>query len=185
MIEPPTQDWRTDAELFEAINRSDASAFETLYGRHRDWVYRLAYRFCGNAEDALDVLQDTFTYLLRKSPNLHLSAQITTFLYPAVKNISISLIRKRRKTGGDIAHVEQNLTAPPENATASRTELADVISVLPETHREVLLMRFVDGMSLEEIASALKIPLGTVKSRVHHAIKTLRDDARTKRYFEP
>ncbi len=98
MTEPPTQDWRTDAELFAAINRADASAFESLYHRHRDWVVRLAYRFTHNHDDALDVLQETFSYLLRKAPNLTLTAKLTTYLYPAVKNISMSLLRERRKT---------------------------------------------------------------------------------------
>ena len=53
-----------------------------------------------------------------------------------------------------------------------------VLSALPETHREVLLMRFVDGMSLAEVAAALSIPEGTVKSRIHNAIATLRTDER-------
>ena len=56
---------------------------------------------------------------------------------------------------------------------------------LPEGQREVLLMRFVDGMSLQEIADALDIPEGTVKSRIHNAIATLRTDARARRYFSP
>jgi RNA polymerase sigma-70 factor (ECF subfamily) len=60
-----------------------------------------------------------------------------------------------------------------------------VLSNLPESHREVILLRFVDDFSLEEIASALEIPLGTVKSRLHHAIAALREDPRVARYFLP
>ena len=56
--------------------------------------------------------------------------------------------------------------------------------MLPAAQREVLIMRFVDGLSLADIAAALSIPQGTVKSRLHHAIKTLRDDPRTRSYFE-
>ena len=56
---------------------------------------------------------------------------------------------------------------------------------LPETHREVVLMRFVDGLSLDEIATALDIPLGTVKSRLHNALNALRADPRVRKYFEP
>jgi RNA polymerase sigma-70 factor (ECF subfamily) len=63
-------------------------------------------------------------------------------------------------------------------------ELAGVLSVLPAPQREVLLMRFVDDMELSEIAAALSIPHGTVKSRLHHALRTLRADERTRRYFE-
>lgn len=57
------------------------------------------------------------------------------------------------------------------------------MAALPETHREVVLMRFVDDMSLGEIAEALGIPLGTVKSRLHNALETLRHDPATRRYF--
>ena len=55
---------------------------------------------------------------------------------------------------------------------------------LPETHREVLLLRFVDGFSLEEVSEALAIPLGTVKSRMHNAIAALRADPRVSEYFQ-
>jgi len=63
--------------------------------------------------------------------------------------------------------------------------LAAALGVLPELHKEVLLMRVVDEMSMAEIAAALSIPVGTVKSRLHHALAALRADPRTKRYFLP
>ncbi len=65
-----------------------------------------------------------------------------------------------------------------------RDDLAVVLSRLPGPQREVLLMRAVDGMTLGEIAAALDIPVGTVKSRLHHALATLRADDRTRRHFE-
>ena len=184
MNEPPTKDWRTDAQLVEAVNRSDAEAFESLYRRHRDWVVRLAYRFTADREDALDVLQETFAYILKKSPDLTLTAKMTTFLYPVVKNISLTILRDKRKAQPATGRSEADLTAPPPAFEASRSDLATVMSALPEPQREVVLMRFVDGMSLEEVARALDIPLGTVKSRLHHALAALRQDERTRRYFE-
>ena len=63
-------------------------------------------------------------------------------------------------------------------------ELAAVLAALPPGQREALLMRFVDGMTLTEIAAALRIPCGTVKSRMHNALQTLRQDDRARRYFE-
>jgi RNA polymerase sigma-70 factor (ECF subfamily) len=59
-----------------------------------------------------------------------------------------------------------------------------VLAGLSEEHREVLLLRFVDGLSLAEIAQASEIPLGTVKSRLHNALDMLRQDARTKEFFQ-
>ena len=175
-----------DAELIEAISRGSVQAFEELYARHRDWVVRLAYRFTGNSHDALDVLQDTFAYLLKKAPRLELYAKLTTYLYPVVKNLSMTILRKRgRMLGSDaiLEHVAAPVWTPGEGAASSRAELAAVLAALPEAQREVLLMRFVDGLSLEEISDALAIPVGTVKSRVHNALAALRADPRTREYF--
>lgn len=61
---------------------------------------------------------------------------------------------------------------------------AAALRLLPAEQRETLLMRFVDDMTLQEIADALNIPLGTVKSRLHHALKTLREHEHTRRYFD-
>ena len=179
-----SSDPRSDEQLVQALNGGEAAAFEALYYRYRDWVARLAQRFCGNETDALDVLQETFLYLHRKFPGFVLSARLTTFLYPVVKHLALAARRKRGRMGGDLGAVEL-MAAPPEvSPQAGLEDLRSVLSVVPEIHREVLLMRYVDDMSLEEIASALEIPLGTVKSRIHNALKMLAADERTRRFFE-
>jgi len=171
---------RSDEQLLERANEGDAEAFETLYNRYRDWVYRLAWRFTGNEADALDVLQGTFTYLLRKVPGLHLTASMTSFLYPVVKHLSLNL-RRRRSPDVD----EQILMAipDPETPQTSRAELAAALATLPCDQREVVLMRFVDHMTLDEIGVTLEVPVGTVKSRLHRALETLRNDPHTRTYF--
>ena len=173
----------SDHELIESANRGDSDAFDVLYYRYRDWVYRLAWRFTGNRADALDVLQETFTYLLGKFPGFELTAAMTTFLYPVVKHISVAVRRKSRRFASDDELLDELAAPASQQAERSRCELAAVLAVLPEAQRAVLLMRFVDGMNLLEIASALEIPLGTVKSRLHHALRALRDDRRTRDYF--
>jgi len=169
-----------DEQLLQRANGGDAEAFEALYLRYRDWVYRLAWRCTGNQPDALDVLQETFLYLLRKLPDLHLRASMTTFLYPVVKHLSLNL-RRRRGVSAD----EDALLALPDPAAvpAPRAELAAVLAGLPAEQREVVLLRFVDDLALDEIAQALGIPPGTVKSRLHRALDTLRRDSRTRDYF--
>ncbi len=177
-------DPRTDQELVEAANRGDTAAFEALYLRYRDWTVRLAYRFTGNADDALDVLQDTFAYLLKKFPGFELTARMTTFLYPAVKHLALARRRRRHDPIPDDEHPEAMATPSAQPDTTSRAELAAVLKNLSAGQREVLLMRFVDGLSLDEIAQALAIPVGTVKSRLHNALASLRADPRARRYFE-
>lgn len=174
---PPPTDPRSDLELVAALNAGDASAFDALYYRYRDRVSRLAFRFTGNQEDALDVLQETFAYVHRKFPGFTLTSAMTTFLYPVVKHLSLAARRKRQRMFG--VDLSQDLTAAEESAPDSvgvRAELSAVLAALPLTHREVLLLRFVNNFSLEEIAAVMKIPLGTVKSRIHNALATLRAD---------
>lgn len=174
-------DPRQDDVLIEAINSGDAAAFAALYGRYRDWVMRLAWRFTGDRDDALDVLQETFAYLLAKFPGFRLSASMTTFLYPVVKHIAIRLRDKRRRfVGADDVLATLAARKPPADA---RAELAAVVAGLPEGQREVVLMRFVDGMTLAEISQGLAVPVGTVKSRLHNALRALRSDGRTRTYF--
>ena len=173
----------SDQELIELVNEGDPDAFEVLYRRYRDWVYRLAWRFTGNQQDALDVLQETFTYLLGKFPGFELTASMTTFLYPVVRHISLTIRSKSRRFTSD-EEILGEIAAPVSKETqSSRSELAAVLAVLPDEQREVLLMRFVDDMTLQEIATALNIPIGTVKSRLHHALQKLRHDRRTRDYF--
>src|SRR5258705_1080821 len=96
---PP--DPRSDQQLVAALNGGDASAFDAIYFRYREWVARLAQRFVGNDNDALDVLQETFLYLHRKFPGSVLSARLTTFLYPVVKHLALANRRSRGKFGGE------------------------------------------------------------------------------------
>jgi RNA polymerase sigma-70 factor (ECF subfamily) len=169
--------------LIAAINAGDEAAFEALYFRYRDWVSALAWRFTGDHSAALDVLQETFLYLLRKFPGFRLTASLKTFLYPAVRNLSIAARRKaERYQGSEGQMAAWESLAAPTNAYAG-DELAAALSTLSAEHREVLLLRFVDDLSLAEIAAATEVPLGTVKSRLHHALDTLRNDERTKKFF--
>lgn len=183
-----TRDPRSDEALVEICNRGGrdaAGAFESLYRRHRDYVLRIALRFTDDRELAADALQDVFTWLLRQFPppgsGLTLTARLSTFLYPVAKNSTITLLRKaRRIVDGGIEPDE--LPAAAESG-AGADDLDRLLARLPPERREILSLRFVDGLALEEIAQALEIPLGTVKSRLHLAIKALRDDPATKKFF--
>jgi RNA polymerase sigma-70 factor (ECF subfamily) len=181
-----------DADLIAAFRRGDAGAFEVLYFRHKEWAYRLAWRFCADETEALDVVQETFLYLAGKfrEDAFTLRAALTTLIYPAVKHTALALKRKRRRLGAGLSTARDDADIPvpaPDtpDAAAIRGELAAVLTTLGDAHREVILMRFVDDMTLEEIAEALAIPLGTAKSRLHHALAALRDDPRVRKHFTP
>jgi RNA polymerase sigma-70 factor (ECF subfamily) len=186
----PQDDRRSDLELIDAVNDGDAKAFEALYYRHRDYTLRLAMRFTGERNLALDAVQDSFVYFYKKFPGFTLTAKLTTFLYPVVKHNALSLKQKARRAQGDASEEalktqpDQDTTSDPAQAE-STDDLHAVLSSLPEAQREVLVMRFVDGLSVEEIGKALDIPVGTVKTRTHHAIKKLRESPAAKKFFSP
>ena len=174
-----------DQELIAAINRGDLVAFEALYFRYRDWVIGVAFRIAGDHALALDVLQETFLYLLGKFPGFGLTSSLRTFLYPAIRHLAIAAREKAKRTqatGPDWETLDQLPASEP--ASTSNETLAAVLATLPEEHREVLLLRFVDDLELAEIAEALRIPLGTVKSRLHNGLRRLRENEKTRKYFE-
>jgi RNA polymerase sigma-70 factor (ECF subfamily) len=174
---------KTDEELIELANKGYAEGFEGIYYRYRDWTYRLAFRFTGEHESALDVLQETFIYLLGKFPGFKLTAKMTTFLYPVVRHLSILTVRRTRSSVCIDDMPDVFSTSAEQELSEQQRDLAEVFKALPEKQRETVLMRFVDGMELKEIATALGIPLGTVKSRLGNALRTLRQNPGTKTYF--
>lgn len=157
------------------MNAGDESAFEILYYRHRDWLFRMAYRITANEQLSQDVLQDAFCYFLGKFPNFELRCELRTFFYPVVRNISLNRLKKnRRLVGGEEGDSYLSVIHAPEANQGHHQDFTAMIGNLSEDHREILLLRFVDGLTLPEIAKLVAIPEGTAKSRLHHALAALR-----------
>lgn len=183
----PNFDTRSDTELVDICNTGDArsaeAAFAALYERHKHFVLRVALGVVGDNTIALDTLQETFTWLLKQFPpagkGLTLTAKLTTLLYPVCRNFAISEWRRGKVLAPD---------ADPDGLEAPGVDTAnDVQRVLRELsfeRREVAMLRFVHGMSLDEIAEALEVPPGTVKSRLHAAVTQLRNSPKLKAFFE-
>ena len=161
----------SDAKLVDEAGRGLARAFEVLYLRHREWVVMTAMRYLGDPEEALDVMQDVFSELFHRIPGFALTSTLRAYLYPAVKHHAISRIRKRSKVVPlNEAELEATLISMPRLPG----ELKGMIGALSPPLKEVVYMRFALDMRLDEIAAALSLPVGTVKSRLHNALKSLR-----------
>lgn len=171
---------QSDLELIAAVNGGDADAFEDLYRRHRDWVARVACRYTRDEDLALDVLQEVFIYFLGKFPGFQLRCELRTFLFPAIRNLALNI---RRRSDRYVEASDSIAELPAKPAAPGNDDLIALVQTLSEAQREVLLLRFVDGFDLAEIAEALEIPLGTVKSRLHNALGALERDPRTKQFF--
>lgn len=164
-----------DRELIEAARGGDEEAFERLYLRYREYVLIIASRYGVTAAAALDVLQETFFYFFRKLPEFELRARFSTFLYPVVKNLSLKKkAEASRVVGYENGGIDIGSLPSREGTEDPGARLLELVVSLPEEQKETLLLRFADGMTLGEIAAALDIPLGTVKSRLHNALAALR-----------
>ncbi len=167
-----------------------AAAFTILYERHRDFVLRVAMRACNHEADAMDAAQDTFAYFFGKFPGFQLTSKLTTFLYPVATHQAMAKRRARCKTQSGHADAQHDMLdqhlEPARPEAMSDTRLRDLhtaLAGLTATHREVVLLRFVEDMSLEEIALAMHVPVGTVKSRLHLAIHAMRRDPGVRRFL--
>lgn len=179
-------DPRTDEQLVEAANAGDSGAFESLYERYIDWTLGLALRFTRDNDAARDVAHDAFLWLLKKFPGFELRAKMTTVLYPVVRHIALARRRGVHPAMLQFDDVDDDAVNALTQAGAEceRDALAAAVDSLPIGQREAILLRFADDLPLAEIATALEIPLGTVKSRLHLAMESLRSDPTLKKYFE-
>lgn len=152
-------------------------------------IYNLTYRMTGNHSDAQDVTQEAFFKAWRGLPNFKEESSFSTWLYRLASNASIDHLRKeKRREESSLTQTFEDsdqgseLEIPddghhPEQVLVEK-ELRDTIHLgleqLPDHHRQVLLMREVDGLSYQEIATTLELDLGTVKSRIARGRGTLR-----------
>lgn len=182
-----------DAELVAACRRPDSEdferAFEELFGKYRDRVYAIAYRITGQANDAMDVVQESFALVFRKLDGFRGGSLFSTWLFRIVVNCSIDLRRRagaHRLTAihdaiGDPSLVDD---APSPREHAAARELGDqvqmAIAMLSPKLRVILALRYLEEMSYEELAATLGLSLGTVKSRLARAHLSLEHLVRTR-----
>ena len=178
----------SDADLMDRCREGDARAFSILYDRYRDWVLRQAKRYVRQDTDAFDVMQETFRYLFSLVPSYEPNAQLSTLLYKVVRNVSLSeLERQRRQNSLSLDHDDSSLAAvapsePGKDCPLEISQITSAIDQMPDTYREVIVLRLIEDWSYQEISEALDIPLGTVKSRLHNGLEILR--GKLSRYIE-
>ncbi len=180
-------------DLIQRHQQGQPGAFDALFERYKDYVYRVAFFVTRNSGDAEEAVQDTFMDVLRALPRYDTAgpARFETWLYRVTVNRCRSRLRRKRLPSADWDDVVELIDRivnghpnhQPEGATVSReskSALWQAVDVLPETHRAVVVLRYQGGLSYDEIAQALEIKVGTVKSRLYNAHKrlgTLLEDA--------
>lgn len=167
-------------KIVQRARRGDAAAFEQLVTAYRDRVYRLALRLCGNGADADEAAQEAFLAAWRGLPNFRGESRFSTWLYQLATHAAIDLMRReKRHAAGDIDEVDAPDSAPSPHQQAERNEqrqaVREAVLALPPEQRQVIVLRFMEELSYEEIGAALHLPVGTVKSRLNRAKAALRE----------
>lgn len=187
-MESPRLSREEDAKLVEQCQAGDRKAFRILVERYQRKVYTIAFGVVRNHDDAMDVTQDAFVKVHRYLPNFKGDSSFYTWLYRIVVNLCID--RKRRASraaevdyddglqhGAEIANgptLASTHIDSPQKALARkelRQHMAQALDKLSESHRDILVLREVEGMSYEDIAESLGVAKGTVMSRLFHARK--------------
>lgn len=158
-----------DDDRFEA-------AFGELYDRYRDRVFSIAYRMLGTTSDAMDVAQESFSLLFRKLSSFRFDSKFSTWLFRLVVNCCVD--HRRREASRPASSLSENsVDTETESgdpvAAAESSELEDHVQEslqrLSPKLRAVLILRYIEGQSYDELSQSLEISLGTVKSRLARA----------------
>ncbi len=176
-----------EVKLVRDAASGSAGAFEVLVREHQKNVYSLAYKLTGNEQDALDASQDAFLKAYQNLRAFRGESRFSVWLYRLTYNASMDIIRRSRRdrlvpmpTDDEGAELDIPDDAPtPDEQAQRREELASVreaVLELDEDKRQIILMREYRGMSYSQIAVALKLEEGTVKSRLARARAALAEN---------
>jgi RNA polymerase sigma-70 factor, ECF subfamily len=185
-----------DRTLLDKAVAGDAAALEALMTRHAGRVYRLAYGITRNPADAEEVVQDVFLTVVRKGGSFEGQAALATWIYRVTTNAALNRRRGKRRElevsleehlpqytedghrAGDRSDLLADWSSTPEQQVLSgesRRVLENAIDSLPDHYRAVLVLRDVEELSNEEVASIVGDSLASVKSRLHRARMALRE----------
>jgi RNA polymerase sigma-70 factor, ECF subfamily len=176
----------SDRDLIARLARGDREALAPLVERHHRRLFRIAFGFLRNADDAEDAVQETFVKLIERAGSWDGRSEVAPWLTRILVNQSIDLYRKLHRRRARFTPMEDGRgvelplvdAAPSPEARAHGVGLGErmraALTALGERQRAVLVLRHAEGMSLEEIAAALDLRLGTVKSTLHRALVEMR-----------
>lgn len=178
-----------EKDLICRAARGDAEAFRQLVEAYQTPAYRLAARMCG-PDSAEDVTQEAFLAAWRALPEFRGDCRFSTWLYRLVSNAAIDCLRREKKhrDTGDVDDLELPDGSPSPQEQAERSDTRDAVrralDRLSPEHRQVLLLRFMQELDYGEIARALNVSEGTVKSRINRAKSKLREVLAAGNFFD-
>ena len=169
----------TESEVIEGCRRGDPEAFRALFEKHKDMVYSVALRYSGDAAVAQDIAQDTFLKLFSTIGSFRGDSNFEAWLYRMVVNSCFDQKRKTRRLTPLLAGIVDALRTPDLSVldevlrSEMSTRVRSVVDSLAPEQRMVIVLRYTQGLSYDEIAAILGCAPGTVASRLNRAHKTL------------
>jgi len=170
---------RTDGELIKDYLLGNKNDFDEIVNRYLKMIYNFVYRFTGNEKVAEDITQETFLKAWKNLKKFDLNKSFKTWIYSIAKNTAIDYLRKRKdipismfdnESGGNI--IEDTLTDDELKAdeiyimAENKKQVESVLTKLSEIQKEVVILKYVNELSLTEVSDILNIPRETIKS--HH-----------------
>ena len=169
----------------EAVKAGGQTSWGKLYERHHPGLLRFCASFTDDAQTAEDCAHEAFLRLKEKAATFEAGAELRPWLYKIARNICLEHQRKQRAMHwGDSVFATSRILAivAPGASPVSRAAAAELsakamecLASLSEEHRTVFLLKYVEGLAREEIAQVLEVPEATVKSRLYHAMLSLRE----------
>jgi len=178
-----------EEKLIKRIKKGDRDAFPELVELYKDKIYHVAYRMLGNAQEAEDIAQETFIRVYANLENYDPSYKFSTWIYRIATNLCIDHLRKRKQSvysldkpveGAEGLDWHDRLADPdlgPEDRVLEgefHGQVQEAIDSLSPKYRSIMILRYLEDLSLSEISDALKLPVTTIKTRIHRGREALK-----------
>ncbi len=185
----------TENDLIKKCKKGSREAFNALFSRYQSQVINMAYGMLSDKEDACDAAQEVFIRVYKNIDSFKEQSSFATWLYRITMNICSDILRKRQRNSDIISisdmngddgretEIKDDSPTVEEHMELSERQAAvrQAINELKEEYRAVIILCDIEGMSYDEISEILKIPNGTVKSRINRARNALKKNLMKKR----
>lgn len=177
-----------DVRLAKLARKGDQRAFAEIVGLYKDKIFHLAYRMLNNRHEAEDIVQETFLRVYKSLDRYDENQKFSTWIYRIGTNLCIDRLRKRKPSysldadmndqeGMDgYSMIPSDDRTPESEMLISETQriIHQAIESLPAKYKTIMILRYIQDMSLQEISDVLDLPVTTIKTRVHRGREYLR-----------
>ncbi len=166
-------------DVIQGCQRGDQESFRELFESHKDKVYSIALRYAGDRAAAMDIAQDTFLKLMDRIGQFRGESSFDSWLYRLVVNSCLDYRRRQKRWMPMVEEFFDSFRAPQASALQNllgderQQQVQDVVARLSPEHKMIVVLRYTEGLSYEEIADVLQCSRGTVASRLNRAHKVL------------